>query len=330
MTRVKQLALDVDVEMTAGSPFSITFTPTNAVVFTSPTVAYKTRGGDVVTGTAVPAVTTDGDTVTLTWSTTCSAANNTTTAKQGKVYSFEVQVTVDGVGPVPLFGGESTIWPVGVATSGVASSTSVTGTVNVGGVAISGTVTIGAQGPAGAAGPAGDDGATGADGKTVRNGSGAPSSGLGVDGDFYIDTTADAIYGPKTAGAWGSATSLIGPTGATGPAWPVSEELTTVAATGATETITVADGTVVDLTLDANCAITFASPGSGAGYSFTLILRQDGTGSRTVTWPASCRWPGGTDPVLSTAASSVDILSFFTVDNGTTWFGFFNGKGMAA
>lgn len=46
------------------------------------------------------------------------------------------------------------------------------------------------------------------DGKTILNGSGVPSGGTGADGDFYIDTTADAIYGPKTAGAWGSATAL--------------------------------------------------------------------------------------------------------------------------
>ncbi|MGH8123923.1 MAG: hypothetical protein ACREPT_14270, partial [Rudaea sp.] len=59
-------------------------------------------------------------------------------------------------------------------------------------------------------------GPAGADGKTVRNGSGAPSGGLGIDGDFYIDTAANAIYGPKASGAWGSSTSLIGPTGATG------------------------------------------------------------------------------------------------------------------
>lgn len=56
-------------------------------------------------------------------------------------------------------------------------------------------------------------GPAGADGKTILNGSGAPSAGLGEDGDFYLDTTATAIYGPKTAGAWGSPTSLIGPKG---------------------------------------------------------------------------------------------------------------------
>ena len=65
-------------------------------------------------------------------------------------------------------------------------------------------------------GPTGATGATGAAGNTVRSGSGAPSGGLGVNGDFYIDTTAHAIYGPKTSGAWGGSTSIVGPTGATG------------------------------------------------------------------------------------------------------------------
>ena len=85
----------------------------------------------------------------------------------------------------------------------------------------------GPQGPAGADGQDGADGAPGApgangadgaDGKTVRNGSGAPAGGLGVDGDFYIDTAASAIYGPKTSGAWGSPTPLVGPQGQQGPA----------------------------------------------------------------------------------------------------------------
>jgi integrin beta 8 len=78
---------------------------------------------------------------------------------------------------------------------------------------------IGPQGPTGATGPQGpqgDPGAPGVDGKSVLNGSGAPSGGLGVDGDFYIDTTAEAIYGPKTAGVWGPSTSLIGPQGPPG------------------------------------------------------------------------------------------------------------------
>jgi hypothetical protein len=65
-------------------------------------------------------------------------------------------------------------------------------------------------GPPGERGLAGQDGA---DGKTVRNGSGPPSPDLGTDGDFYINTVADEIYGPKTGGAWGLPTSLVGPAG---------------------------------------------------------------------------------------------------------------------
>ncbi len=37
-------------------------------------------------------------------------------------------------------------------------------------------------------------------GFTVLSGTGAPAGGLGVDGDFYIDTTNHVIYGPKTGG----------------------------------------------------------------------------------------------------------------------------------
>jgi len=65
-------------------------------------------------------------------------------------------------------------------------------------------------------GETGETGEAGADGKTILNGDGVPASGIGVDGDFYIDTTNDDIYGPKTSGAWGAGTSLIGPAGEAG------------------------------------------------------------------------------------------------------------------
>jgi hypothetical protein len=60
----------------------------------------------------------------------------------------------------------------------------------------------------------GDDGLDGTDGNTVLSGSGAPSGGLGVDGDFYIDTAALAFYGPKASGSWGSPSSIVGVTDA--------------------------------------------------------------------------------------------------------------------
>ena len=57
------------------------------------------------------------------------------------------------------------------------------------------------------------NGKIGADGKTVLSGSGAPASATGVEGYFYIDTTAEEIYGPKTASAWGTGTKLQGEKG---------------------------------------------------------------------------------------------------------------------
>lgn len=61
----------------------------------------------------------------------------------------------------------------------------------------------------------GTDGTDGTDGNTILGGSGAPSALLGVDGDYYIDSGSSDrnMYGPKTAGAWGSAYALKGPAG---------------------------------------------------------------------------------------------------------------------
>ena len=43
----------------------------------------------------------------------------------------------------------------------------------------------------------------------VQHGTGSPSNGVGSDGDFYVDTNASLLYGPKASGAWpGSAIFL--------------------------------------------------------------------------------------------------------------------------
>jgi hypothetical protein len=64
-------------------------------------------------------------------------------------------------------------------------------------------------------GTAGAAGAAGVDGATIHTGSGAPSSGLGANGDQYIDTTAFNLYG-KSGGSWTLEGSLHGPAGADG------------------------------------------------------------------------------------------------------------------
>lgn len=87
--------------------------------------------------------------------------------------------------------------------------------------------------------------------------------------------------------------------------------------TGTAYTISLASGTVQILTLTGNCTFTF--PTATAGKSFTLLLRQDGTGGRTVTWPAAVKWPGGTAPTITSTASRQDKY-IFTAD-GTNFYG---------
>lgn len=68
-----------------------------------------------------------------------------------------------------------------------------------------------------------------------------------------------------------------------------------------------------------NATFTFSNPPK-AGSLVTIILVQDGTGSRTVTWPASVKWStgnGGT-PTLTTTASKRDVFHF--VYDGSSYY----------
>jgi hypothetical protein len=104
-------------------------------------------------------------------------------------------------------------------------------------------------------------------------------------------------------------------------------ETTVIANTGATYTIDLESGNVFNLTLTDNCTYTFSNPpASGSAGAFTLIQNQDGTGSRTVTWPASVEWAGGSAPTITSTASSTDVFTFITTDGGTTWYGFTGGQ----
>jgi hypothetical protein len=55
---------------------------------------------------------------------------------------------------------------------------------------------------------------------------------------------------------------------------------------------------------------TFGAPTNmKAGASYIWVIRQDGTGNRVATWNAAWKFPGGTDAVLTTTASAVDVVT---------------------
>jgi len=104
--------------------------------------------------------------------------------------------------------------------------------------------------------------------------------------------------------------------------------------TGASPAIDEANGNTQTWTLDNNA--TFALPadsGLQAGTALTLILTQDGTGSRTGAFQVNgattnVKWAGGTAPTLTTTAARADIFTFITHDGGATpcWYGFVAGQ----
>jgi hypothetical protein len=60
-------------------------------------------------------------------------------------------------------------------------------------------------------------GSCGSSANTILNGATVPAGGIGNNGDFYLDTTSETLYGPKAGGSWpASGTSLVGPQGAAG------------------------------------------------------------------------------------------------------------------
>ena len=81
-------------------------------------------------------------------------------------------------------------------------------------------------------------------------------------------------------------------------------------------TVALTNGTVQQLTLTGNATITM--PAQGAGKSFIIMLKQDATGSRSVTW-STVTWPSATAPTITGTASKQDIYSFFS--DGTNWYG---------
>jgi hypothetical protein len=76
----------------------------------------------------------------------------------------------------------------------------------------------GDQGIKGDVGVQGPIGLTGADGNTVLYGAANPAAAVGVNGNFYINTTTNFLFGPKMGGAWPAGTSLVGPQGPAGTA----------------------------------------------------------------------------------------------------------------
>jgi hypothetical protein len=138
----------------------------------------------------------------------------------------------------------------------------------------------------------------------IRNGSGIPSNSIGINGDFYINIVNYDIYGPKTAGAWGSATSLVGPTGNTGATGAAG-------ATGSTGATGSAGTNGTNGTNGATGDTGPAGPGvSSGGTTGQYLTKVDGTNYNT-QW-STLDLSGKQDVVTDVSSTEIGYLNGVT------------------
>lgn len=83
---------------------------------------------------------------------------------------------------------------------------------------------------------------------------------------------------------------------------------------GSTITFDLSTGNIQQVTLGGNR--TLALSNVSVGQAFVIRLIQDGSGSRTVTWFSTIKWPRAVIPILTTTAGETDVFGFICTSTG--------------
>jgi hypothetical protein len=81
---------------------------------------------------------------------------------------------------------------------------------------------------------------------------------------------------------------------------------------------------IFDITLGTDVTVTFTNP-SASGFTrpVTLIVRQPAASPGKTLTVTGAQYTDGVTPILSTGANQKDVLSYWSIDGGTTYFGTF-------
>ena len=139
--------------------------------------------------------------------------------------------------------------------------------------------------------------------------------GAGIGGNLYVGGTT-TVAGGVNFSTTGTLTSP--------KLQSYKETVNTIGTVTVNTTIDVSTANIFDVTLGGSpITFTFTNPpSSGTAQPVTVILRQDATGNRLATF-TNAKYTDGNLPVLSTGSNQVDVLTFFTVNGGSFWFGTF-------
>lgn len=176
-------------------------------------------------------------------------------------------------------------------------------------------------------------------GGTVLSGSKAPGARLGSNGDLYLRTSDDTLYGPKTRRGWGRPRSLVGPQGpqglqgaqgapgATGPQGPASTPpfangvVTTIAAPGTVSGTFQDNGTIFSpyvevgsVTVPAGVALVQLrvriTPGDGFNPASTIVMCEVGNDTTFAVGQQVSTGQLAADAIGWTALAQPTTLSF--------------------
>jgi hypothetical protein len=105
------------------------------------------------------------------------------------------------------------------------------------------------------------------------------------------------------------------------------ESAITYVNSGAAYTIPDTSVNVRQITLTSNSIVTlpaFTSP-AGKIYNLTVFIKQDGTGSRTLSFAGNgadtVKWDSGVQPTISSTAGKITILQFMKLSSESVWYG---------
>ena len=107
------------------------------------------------------------------------------------------------------------------------------------------------------------------------------------------------------------------------------DESTTITSSSNAATLNLRDGNSFLHDLTENVTYTFSNPAASGKVSMFVLKIIQGSSARTITWPSSVDWAAATAPTLTATNNGVDVFVFFTIDGGTTYYGFTAGQAMA-
>jgi len=101
----------------------------------------------------------------------------------------------------------------------------------------------------------------------------------------------------------------------------VREAIVNLGAVSGSQTFNLNSGNIFQV--KPNGSITVAPSNVPTSGTFVgMLVRHEGDGTaRTYTWPTTTKWAYGEAPTMTSTNAKFDLISLFTYDGGTTWFG---------